>query len=80
MTSEKNTSPTQRLEFLKIMKLTTYWSAEEASTAYEVMDALKEAVWEVYGDKIVAKHRAMRDEMQKTGDQYPLPFDAPADF
>lgn len=65
---------------MKIMKLTTYWSAEEANTVYEFLEVLKEAVWDVYGDKIVAMHRAIHEEAHKTDDQYPLPFDDPADF
>lgn len=65
---------------MKIMKLTTYWSAEEANTVYEFLEVLKDAVWDAYGDKIVAMHRAIHEEAQKTGDQYSLPFDEPADF
>ena len=65
---------------MKIMKLSLYWSAEEASTVCEFLDVLKKAVWEVYGDRIVAMHRAFHDEAQKADDQYRLPFDDPADF
>ena len=65
---------------MKIMKLTAYWSAEEANTVYEFLDTLKEEVWEVYGDKIIAMHRAIHEEAQKSAEQYPLPFDGTDPF
>jgi uncharacterized protein YktA (UPF0223 family) len=60
---------------MKTMKLTTYWSTEEANTVCEFLDALKDAVWDEYGDKIVALHRAIHEEVQASAKQCSLPFD-----
>ena len=60
---------------MKIMKLTTYWSAEEANTVCEFMEALRDAVLDEYRDKIVAMHRAIQEDAQTSAEQYPLPFD-----
>ena len=47
---------------MKTLKITTYWSAEEADCMYELLDELKEAVWAAYGEEILKMHQEMRDE------------------
>jgi hypothetical protein len=47
---------------MKILKITTYWSAEEADCIYQLLDELKEAVWAAYGEEILKMHQEIRDE------------------
>lgn len=37
---------------MKILKLPVYWTAEEAHTVYELLQALQEEVWRLYGKDI----------------------------
>ncbi len=51
---------------MKIMRITTHWTAEEADCIYQLLEDFKAVVWEHYGDEIVEMHRAIRLEQQKT--------------
>ena len=49
---------------MKILKITTYWSAEEAEGIYQLLDELKDAIWQSYGEDILEMHETMRLEKQ----------------
>ena len=53
---------------MKILKITTYWSAEEADCIYQLLDELKEAVWAAYGEEILQMYQEMRDEKAEKQD------------
>jgi len=38
---------------MKITRLHTHWSAEEAHTVIEFLDVLRDQLWEIYGDTVV---------------------------
>lgn len=47
---------------MKILKITTYWSPEEADCIYQLLDELKEVIWAAYGEDILKMHQEIRDE------------------
>lgn len=50
-----------------------YWSPEQALAAYELLDALREQVWERYGEQITEQMRREYAEQQARA-QLELPF------
>ena len=54
---------------MKILKITTYWSAEEAEGIYQLLDELKDAIWQSYGENILKMHKTMQLEKQD-GDEH----------
>lgn len=57
---------------MKTLKITTYWSTEQAEDMYLLLDELKSAIWQSYGVDIVDMHQKMASELQKTeeGDEF----------
>lgn len=57
---------------MKILKITTYWTAEEADCVYELLGTLKSAIWQAYGDDIIKMHRdiAMEQKYDKERDEF----------
>jgi len=49
---------------MRILKITTYWSPEEADCIHRLLDELKEAIWQNHGDDIIEMHRRIHDEQQ----------------
>ena len=37
---------------MKTLKITTFWTTEEAGNVYRLLDELQSAVWESYGEDI----------------------------
>ncbi len=54
---------------MKRLKITTYWSAEEAEGIYQLLDELKDAIWQSYGEDILEMHQTMLLEKQD-GDEH----------
>lgn len=50
---------------MKTLRITTYWSTEEADCIYQLLDELKIAVWQQYGKDITLMYEEIRDEQQK---------------
>lgn len=42
---------------MKTIKLTTHWTAEEADNVYQLLDGLKTAIWQAYGEEIAAMYQ-----------------------
>ena len=52
---------------MNVTRLTTHWSLEEAATAIDFLDTLRDALWETYGEHITKMHRdAYDDQIQDT--------------
>lgn len=50
---------------MKIMKIATYWTTEQAENIYMLLDELKTAIWQSYGEDIVEMHREIASEQEK---------------
>ena len=63
---------------MKTLKITTYWTTEQAEDIYLLLDELKSAIWQSYGEDIVAMHQEIASEPKKMeeGDEFndELPF------
>ena len=62
---------------MKVTRVKTHWSPKQASIAIELLDTLRDALWEDYGDQIselfwhdIASTEPCVDEAQQA-----LPFD-----
>ncbi len=53
---------------MKILRIPTYWTPEEADCVYQLLDELRSAVWHSYGEEITAMHKAIWEEEQKRKD------------
>ena len=49
---------------MKILKITTHWTPEEADCVYQFLDELKEALWQSYGEDILHMYQTIQDEQQ----------------
>ena len=49
---------------MKILKITTHWTPEEADGIYQFLDDFKEVLWQSYGEDIVQMHKTIHDEHQ----------------
>jgi len=60
---------------MKVTRLTTYWTIDEAATAIEFLDILRDAFWETYGEQITEMHREAYDNRFQDINQCELGFD-----
>jgi len=60
---------------MKVTRLTTYWTIDEAATAIEFLDILRDALWEAYGQQITEMHREAYDNRFQDINQCELGFD-----
>jgi len=54
---------------MKTLKITTHWTAEQAEDIYTLLDDLKYAIWQSYGDDIVTMHREIAFEQKNGGEE-----------
>ena len=47
---------------MKILKMTTHWTTEEADCLYRLLDEFQCALWESYGKDIEQLYQAQREE------------------
>ena len=50
---------------MKVLKMTTHWTTEEADCLYRLLDELQSAIWEQYGKDIEQLYEAHREEQWK---------------
>ena len=50
---------------MKTLRLTTYWTAEQAECIYQLLGDLRSEVWDRYGDEIEELYREIRVEQQE---------------
>ncbi len=60
---------------MNVTRLTTYWSIDEAATAIDFLDRLRDALWETYGEQITQMHREAYDDQIQNPNQCELEFD-----
>ena len=54
---------------MKTLRITTHWTTEQADDIYQLLDDLKSAIWQSYGDDIVTMHREIAFEQKKEGEK-----------
>ena len=47
---------------MRTIKLTTHWTTEQAEDVYLLLDEMKLAIWQSYGEDIIKMHREMACE------------------
>jgi len=50
---------------MKILKMTTHWTTEEADYLYRLLDEFQSAIWEQYGKDIEQRYEVHREEQWK---------------
>jgi len=50
---------------MKTLKITTYWTTEEAENIYLALEEFKSAIWQSYGEDIIAMHKEISSEQQE---------------
>ena len=65
---------------MKITRLTTYWTADEADSVISLLDELRDRLWDTYGDQIIELRRNAMPGVESNIDQAQLPFDDDIDF
>ena len=50
---------------MKTLRITTHWTTEQAEDMYMLLDGLKSAIWQSYGEEIVTLHREIAFEQTK---------------
>ena len=53
---------------MKTVKITTHWTTEQAEDMFTLLDDLKSAIWQSYGEDIVTMHREIAFEQKKEGE------------
>jgi len=53
---------------MKTLRITTHWTTEEAEDIYMLLDDLKTAIWQNYGEDIVTMNRDIAFEQKKEGE------------
>jgi len=60
---------------MNVTRLTTYWTIDEAATAIDFLEILRDALWETYGEQITEMHREAYDNRFQDINQCELGFD-----
>lgn len=60
---------------MKITRLTTYWTTDEADTVVAFLDELRDTLWECYGDQITEMRRNALTNTERDTRQAELLFD-----
>ena len=53
---------------MKTLRITTHWTTEQAEDMYMLLDDLKSAIWQSYGEDIVTMHREIACEQKQEGE------------
>ncbi|EAZ97105.1 MULTISPECIES: hypothetical protein [Marinobacter] len=54
---------------MKVLKITTHWTTEEAACVHEALDTLQTAIWESYGKDITGMYRHIANEQKEKSEQ-----------
>ena len=64
----------------KVMRINTWWSAEEACTMLTFLDELRDQLWHTHGDQITAYRLAELEAQNRDQNQGRLDLEEPIDF
>ena len=53
---------------MKTLRITTHWTTEQAEDMFALLEDLKSAIWQSYGEDIVTMHREIAFEQKKEGE------------
>lgn len=56
-------------------RLITYWNTAEAATVIDFLDAIRDVLWETYGEQITQMHREAYEESSRAENQCEFEFD-----
>ena len=63
---------------MKTLRITTYWTAEQADCVYQLLGDLRLVLWDHYGDEITEMYEEIRAAQQEYADSvevnHELPF------
>ena len=65
---------------MKITRLATYWTVDEADRVISLLDELRDSLWETYGDQIIELRRTAMANVESNIEQAELPFDDDINF
>jgi len=51
---------------MKILRVPTFWTAEQADTIHEFLGELQAAVWQEYHEDILRMHEEVRDQVTES--------------
>ena len=54
---------------MKTLRITTHWTTEQAEDIYTLLDDLKSAIWQSYGEEIVTMHHEIAFEQKNGGEK-----------
>lgn len=60
---------------MNVTRLRTYWTTDEAATAIDFLDNLRDVLWETYGEQITQMQREAYDERIQDLNQEKFMFD-----
>ncbi len=60
---------------MNVTRLRTYWTIDEAATAIDFLDNLRDVLWETYGEQITQMQRKAYDERIQDLNQEEFMFD-----
>jgi len=60
---------------MNVTRLRTYWTTDEAATAIDFLDNLRDVLWETYGEQIIQMQREVHDEQFRELNQGEFMFD-----
>jgi hypothetical protein len=55
---------------VKVLKITTHWTTQEAAEVYEALELLKTALWESYGSDIREMHINIAQDQREIKEQF----------
>lgn len=64
----------------KVMRVNTWWSAEEACTMLSFLDELRDQLWHTHGDQITAYRMAELDAQKTDQNQGSLDLEENTEF
>ena len=62
---------------IKFIKISVFWTLEEAESVYEFLDELKERIWQAYGQEIEQKYENLYQEQLEMEREYEPNDDVP---
>ena len=65
---------------MRITRLTTYWTADQADTVVAFLDELRDMLWETYGDQIIEMRRSALANTESNAEQTAPALDDTIDF